>query len=162
MRSDTSRAEADSGEGPIGLSCASRLSQGSCQRLIENPSPTAYPIFFNKRSRPTKIPLQPWEISVVSEARRKLLSAKYFPFNIFPSKESGLSSSLHPIFANRESFNFMKSRIPSPPTTFGVAILSHATQTILRVLSLLSHQNRVTTDWIRWHKELGSLKHVIE
>lgn len=87
---------------------------------------------------------------------------KYFSFRTLPKRLLRLFNNRQPILASKVSLNFRKSLIPSPPTDLGVAIVSHNIQPIFLVFSLLSHQKRVTTDWIRLHRNTGSLKHVIE
>lgn len=70
MSSATNKSTYCSRGGPKGLSWCLISSQGSCQTLIDYPSPTTHPKFFTNSSLPNKILLHPCDIAVAPVAVR--------------------------------------------------------------------------------------------
>lgn len=146
---------------PIGQSCLDVESQLSCHTLILRPSPITHPtprlmIFLSAR-----IPRQPGEAFPGAEHSSRPSYLQYLFSRTCPRREFGLQKRRQGIFASKESLKTSIFLNPRPPAFFGSVRLSQETQHILRMFGLRSYQNRVRTDWICLHRDLGSLMQVI-
>lgn len=89
---------------------------------------------------------------------RYFLVRQYLFSKVCPNREFGFFSSLLVWFAKRAQLKISISLNPSPPTSLGRVSISQETQHIFWIYGLTSHQNRVSTDWICWHSDIGNLK----
>lgn len=149
------------GAGSMSCSAFVVLSQGSCHRSICFPSPTSQPEFLLIRSRPISMPFHPWDSDDLLWHSNKFPAGQYFLRRTCPSNLWGLLIILQLSLPKKASLKLSKSSKPKPPFPFGCANLFHETQAIFFFPVLSSHRKRVTADWIRLIKDMGSLKQVM-
>ena len=97
-----------------------------------------------------------------------IFSAFIWSLVIGSGRESGTSEKVRVFwlssdYENRKcEFRFpQKSLNPNPPKAFGLDRSVQAIHAIFLLLELSSHQKRVISDWICWHRKTGSWKHVM-
>lgn len=140
IRSETNRSWSLSVAGPIGVLGCSVLSQGSFHTLVSSPLPMTLPRLVINRYLPARMPLHPCDIVFVSWTWRNWAEPQYFPFKTHASKQSGLVMIRHACFARRAVLKAWMSRMPRPPSTFGLVSLLQATMHIFFFSREESHQ----------------------
>ena len=118
---------------------------------MDSPLPIAFPRCWSRRSRPTRIPLQPWEIASLVASSQKLICGSMSLKAHAQADSLVLSrSSMQPLQGERD-LRLQCRGIPNLPSS-SVALASP---------SFESHQNLVKMDCMHLQRLNGRKKHVI-
>ncbi|KAG2286653.1 hypothetical protein Bca52824_046257 [Brassica carinata] len=125
---------------------ASDWIQESDHMFVDSPYPIVFPKCCSSRSRPSRMPLQPWEMAEEAVTFRHEVLWQYFPKIILDKRQVGAVRSVLAILARKALLKACMSRNPKPHSLFGIVSLFQESQQIFLCPALASHQNLRRTD----------------
>lgn len=128
---------------------------------MSEPVPTSQPKCWTRRFLPVSILFHPWDDDLEAWTDKNGSSLQCLLSRQRARRHEGFFRILQLSLARRTSLKVDISLKPNPPSFFGFAIFFYEIQDIFLLSCAVSHQNRVSSDWIWSQRVCGSLKHDI-